>query len=171
MKDVNFITTLSPRAQRSIARWYWITWLSVFIVCIGMIGLHIPQLYMWRVLKKQQLCSERGPDTLLQEEVRHLQEQEKNLKHYVACAEKDKGQLNIWQTRITHLFSNNVAIKSCEMSEKEARLCVEVASLDSAKEMINRLQECSSIKSVNLMSLQPMNNGNGYLANCVCEWV
>lgn len=166
MKHVNFINTVPPATQRSIRQWYHITWFLVCVVCIGMISMHISQWYTWRMLKNQCVCCERTPDTALQEAVRQLQERETLLKQYVHQIEQNKMNLSAWHNRITQLFGSGFTIQSCDMNERDATLIIHVASLDHAKEAINRLQGCSSIKSVNLLSLQPMSGNGGYACSC-----
>jgi Tfp pilus assembly protein PilN len=54
MKHFNFVRTLSYKAQRSLARWYVISWILIISVFVIVIILQVPQLmYLQSLYKKQ----------------------------------------------------------------------------------------------------------------------
>lgn len=170
MKDVNFIRTLSPHEQRSIRRWFYITCGAAFILFLGMMCMHIPQLYVWHTLKRKQLDFNAPTYAQTQEDVKQLQEKEKTIKNYIARVEQCGSNILIWIDRFKQLAACNFVMQTSDMNTKGAQFAIEAQSLDHAKDSIKKLQACPCIKKVTLHSLQPIHNKNGYICNCGCEW-
>src|SRR5690242_5213006 len=114
----------------------------------------IPQVHRWHMIKKQSVCT-RPVDTTLQEEIAVLQQQEKHLKSYHALVENNRTDLQRWCQRLTTVHDIST-LQSCDITSKQVRLVLHVPSLEYAKDMLNRLQACPYIKTVQLLSLQPM---------------
>jgi len=170
MKEVNFLRTLSPKEQQTIRTWYYRTWYIGIILFICMFGMHIPQFYRWRLLKKQQIKHKIVPSDALNQEVQALEKQLASLTDYTVNLKKDEERLVKWRKRVTYLFESNFALQSCDIDAKSARLVVNLSSLDQVKKLTATLSACPLIKAVQVHSLVPLAGGKGYVCNCSCEW-
>jgi len=172
MKDVNFLHTLSPKEQRAIRAWYYRTWAMGIILFICMLGMHIPQLHKWRLLKRRQQvkCKVVSNDTL-NKEVQALEKQIASLSSYTATLKQYETQITNWRERITYLLDSGFPMQSCDIDSKGARSVFHLSALKQVKELVAALSAYPSIKQVHINSLQPLSGDKGYICNCTCEWV
>ena len=160
MKNINFITTLSPQQQREIRLWWFITCFSFLVAIIAIGYFAIPQLYALYELKKNiaQLQQQTSNYTAvidkkiaLKKENVTLSRKKKRIDTYINEPRSPHADLSAIMQAIS---PSPIKVEHIRSNKKTIDLTVSCASPDLATTLVKKIAENSIFSSVKLISLE-----------------
>jgi len=159
MKQVNFITSLSPQKQYAIRRWFWATCCLCMIAIVVNVYFIVPQLFVYRALRKEvnvlravtkdyvsvvknkdALKTEHDTMRVRTKKVDSYNASPKNPHQYIAAIIKASG--------------NGVTVESIRFNKQHCELTLLCPTSEHATVFIKRLSVSELFTGVKLVSLQ-----------------
>lgn len=159
MKKVNFIMPLSPEKQYAIQRWFWVTFFLVLCTVIVAGYFVIPQLLIYRTLKKEvdALREKTGTHAasvknkeILTKEHDTLRNRTKKIEHY-NDAPKNPHQ---YIAAIMQACGDGAVLESIKLNKKDCEITLVCPTSEHATVCIKRLSASELFTNVKLASLQ-----------------
>lgn len=159
MKQINFITTLSPHKQYAIKRWFRVTFLlSVSAIVVSMFFI-VPQLLTYISLKNDiKILREKTKDYAQQTQSRDAlkkeYEQVRAQSGKIDTYHHSPKNPHVYITTIMQACGDGVMLESINIHKKNCDITVLSPTAEHATVFIKRLSASELFKNVKLVSLQ-----------------
>jgi len=164
MKQINFITTLTPQQQYEIRRWCIISSLITITILIAIICYFAPQLYALHIIKKEiatlkmktkEYATLSNTKNTLKKEHDVLQEKIQRINNYIVTPKNPHTYI----TSIIHACKPT-KLESIRSNENDIELIVLCPSTESATTATQTLSDTNLFDNVKISSLQYDNKNN-----------
>ncbi|MDP3889007.1 MAG: PilN domain-containing protein [bacterium] len=162
MKGINFITTLSPKEQRAMQRWFIATMSVSIVVLLGIGYVQIKQLHRLFEVKKEKTSLSHGTiafqasSTRKEKLQQQLSMQKKRLAKISKHQTNPKNPHDILMTITDACSKATMQLESFSMHKHAIELTGQCTQPEQALSLINNLNNSTLFQQVTLVSMQPV---------------